>query len=424
MSVISLLISILENEHLSFCSLFVRLLKTQKEMKKFSIKRIENRIYITYSSGSERLRMSTGVKVDEKYWDKNNECVRRSHPNHKGLNEVIITKYRNLIEKVNEVVVSGQKPTVENVRRHLRKESVDDAHRFFRDFESYISVKSVKMTYGSLKTNEQTMNICMSFQEEMKLKWDADSFNKEFFEKFLAYLMVKKNLKEHTIHGHVKRLKSFLRYSYPQLDLRFVQFKMTASTDETIIHLHESELSFLMNALVPLKHLQKTRDLFGFCCLTGMRHGDSQRYDPSWEDNGVLEFRMEKTRGKAFPPLNKSAKEILKRWGGYPPTLSLQKYNSHLKDLFRFLKMNRKVQVLEKVKDHKQGYKLIEVPKKLSEVISSHVARKTFISISLIKGIKLQDVMKMSGHSDYRAMKPYIAISKQHLRDVSKLWDI
>jgi len=30
----------------------------------------------------------------------------------------------------------------------------------------------------------------------------------------------------------------------------------------------------------------------------------------------------------------------------------------------------------------------------------------------------------MSGDSDYAVMKPYISISKKHLREVSRLWDI
>jgi hypothetical protein len=36
----------------------------------------------------------------------------------------------------------------------------------------------------------------------------------------------------------------------------------------------------------------------------------------------------------------------------------------------------------------------------------------------------LIDVMKMSGHSDYRNMKPYIRVTRKHLRDIADKWEI
>jgi len=60
----------------------------------------------------------------------------------------------------------------------------------------------------------------------------------------------------------------------------------------------------------------------------------------------------------------------------------------------------------------------------LSTVISSHTARRTFITLCLQKGMPLQDVMKMSGQSDYKSMKPYINITRKHLRAVADKWEI
>jgi site-specific recombinase XerD len=60
----------------------------------------------------------------------------------------------------------------------------------------------------------------------------------------------------------------------------------------------------------------------------------------------------------------------------------------------------------------------------LYSVISSHAARRTFITLCLEKGMPLQDVMKMSGHSDYKSMKPYIKVTRKHLRTVADKWEI
>jgi site-specific recombinase XerD len=60
----------------------------------------------------------------------------------------------------------------------------------------------------------------------------------------------------------------------------------------------------------------------------------------------------------------------------------------------------------------------------LHEVISTHVARKTFITHCLRKGIPIQDVMRMSGHSDFKSMKSYIGITAQHIKKLSERWVI
>mgnify|MGYP001395786346 FL=1 len=44
--------------------------------------------------------ISTGQYVDEKFWDKKNRCVRKSHPNSKVLNNFISTKVAEANDKV------------------------------------------------------------------------------------------------------------------------------------------------------------------------------------------------------------------------------------------------------------------------------------------------------------------------------------
>ena len=44
-------------------------------------------------------------------------------------------------------------------------------------------------------------------------------------------------------------------------------------------------------------------------------------------------------------------------------------------------------------------------------LLSTHAGRRTFICNALALGIPAQVVMKWTGHSDYKAMKPYIDIA-------------
>ena len=44
------------------------------------------------------------------------------------------------------------------------------------------------------------------------------------------------------------------------------------------------------------------------------------------------------------------------------------------------------------------------------ELITTHCARRTFVVNSLRLGIPAEVIMKWTGHSDFKAMKPYIEI--------------
>ena len=57
------------------------------------------------------------------------------------------------------------------------------------------------------------------------------------------------------------------------------------------------------------------------------------------------------------------------------------------------------------------------------EMIGTHAGRRTFICFALSSGIPPQVVMKWTGHSDYQAMKPYIAIAEKTKADAMKLFD-
>jgi site-specific recombinase XerD len=213
-------------------------------------------------------------------------------------------------------------------------------------------------------------------------------------------------------------LKAFLKYAYPEKDWSFVRYSQLKVSHE-VIALSEEELGVIMHADVS-GHLDKTRDLFVFLALTGMRFCDSQRFHLSWvTPENILEFNQLKTGGKAYPPLYDASRRVLDKYNGSPPLISQQKFNSYLKELFKKIKLDRTV-IVHVVKG-KQVYSSVEP---LYNVISSHTARRTFITICLEKGMQIQDVMRMSGHSDYASMKPYMRVTRKHIRDIADKWSI
>ena len=58
-----------------------------------------------------------------------------------------------------------------------------------------------------------------------------------------------------------------------------------------------------------------------------------------------------------------------------------------------------------------QGRRRIDTITPKYALLGIHAGRRTFICNALALGIPAQVVMKWTGHSDYKAMKPYINIA-------------
>lgn len=61
---------------------------------------------------------------------------------------------------------------------------------------------------------------------------------------------------------------------------------------------------------------------------------------------------------------------------------------------------------------YRGNHRVDEVSPKYS-LLSTHAGRRTFICNALSLGIPAHVVMKWTGHSDYKAMKPYVDVSDQ-----------
>jgi len=58
------------------------------------------------------------------------------------------------------------------------------------------------------------------------------------------------------------------------------------------------------------------------------------------------------------------------------------------------------------------------------KLLATHTGRRTFICTALSLGIPVNVVVKWTGHSDYKAMKPYIDIADDIKANVMKKFDL
>ena len=117
--------------------------------------------------------------------------------------------------------------------------------------------------------------------------------------------------------------------------------------------------------------------------------------------------------GETEEELNNHSKAILEKYKSVHfedhkalPVISNQKMNDYLKELGELAEINDPVR-----ETYYKGNERIDTVTPKYALLGTHAGRRTFICNALALGIPAQVVMKWTGHSDYKAMKPYIDVA-------------
>lgn len=173
--------------------------------------------------------------------------------------------------------------------------------------------------------------------------------------------------------------------------------------------------------LTTLPKLNNIRDVFCFACFTGQLFSDIFNIRREDIKGNFWHLRTQKTNDIIKLPLNDFAVAILEKYKDSPkplPVISNQKSNEFVKELFKFAGLDRECRNTT----FRGGKRNDEYPP-LYKIVTTHTARRTFITLSLEKNMVHETVMKISGHKDYKTLKKYIKISEKSVEvEMDKGW--
>lgn len=193
---------------------------------------------------------------------------------------------------------------------------------------------------------------------------------------------------------------------------------------KAVIYLTIQELQRLEECdLGSRPELEAVRDVFVFGCYSGLRYSDLKALRKSDIHGGRIWICTQKTDDPLSIELNSHTAAILERWKGYDdrlalPALSNQRSNVRLKELGMLAGIDEPVRIT-----YFKGSQRFDEIKPKWQVLTTHAARRTFVVTALTLGIPAEVVMKWTGHSDYKAMKPYIAIVDELKAEKMRLFD-
>ena len=298
------------------------------------------------------------------------------------------------------------------------KEELKSEKNFFEIYDMFVNEESInsQWNYRTLQKMKTQKKVLEEFDHDISF----EKFNEQYLSNYQRYLEGK-NHKNSTISKELAALKWFLKWAMKKGYTKsgeFEKFKpKIKNVQKKIIFLNKSELKKFTEYEIPTdkNYLEKIRDVFLFQCFTGLRYSDVFNLKRSDVKDGYLEITTLKTADNLIIELNSYSRKLLNKYIDVEfennkalPVISNQKMNDYLKELAEFAEIDELV-----TQTYFKGNERIEEVLPKYSLMSTHAGRRTFVCNALSLGIPPQVVMKWTGHSDYKAMKPYIDIADE-----------
>lgn len=193
----------------------------------------------------------------------------------------------------------------------------------------------------------------------------------------------------------------------------FKNYKLKEVAPPLKEHLSKKEIELLMEKQMPNLRLENVRDIFVFCCLTGLAFADVKelkREHLTTDEQGNMWIRKprEKTAVMSTIPLLKQPKAILQKYafdlhcmesGKLLPVPSNQKMNAYMSEIATICGLNKK--------------------------LTTHCARHTFACLAVEYGMPIDVLAKILGHSNTNMTRHYAKFSEQLIgREMQKIGEV
>ena len=238
-------------------------------------------------------------------------------------------------------------------------------------------------------------------KKDVKLK-DLDL---KFIMDLEYYFKTELHLKQATIYRSMQRVKKIIHFAIAENYLQRDPFNLYKNKKHKtkIVYLSVEELDKLENHNFNQLRLQKVKDLFVFCCYTGLAYQEmstltTKHIKIGFDGNEWIEMYRQKTDGKISVPLLPKAKAVLIKYNNELPKISNQKFNSYLREIADIIGVNKN--------------------------LTHHIARKTFATtVLLYNDVPMEIVSELLGHSKITVTQNHYAkvVQKKVSYEITKL---
>lgn len=376
-------------------------------------------VYLDFNYGTKREQkfFKTPVKISQIDWAKSGQ-VKKSHPNHKELNELLASEKKRVLDMINEmrrddIDVNPQNiSTITERKREAKKDLIQLA-------EEYINSRT-DLTERHKQKLESLVSRIKDFSKGKKVYYS--SVNQKWIDSFTMYLQEgnpdsdDKNLQKSQQPSTINKTFSFFKQILNHLnregiiDDRYKSFKYPKGFQSKKVILTEEEIRKFIDYKPTSKKLQKVKDLSLIQLMTGLRYSDLINIRKTNISGNSLEIMNKKTKKYTSIPLHKELNTLLQKYDYDLSHLSLSNtnYNKYLKELMELAKVDT---LVEKFYFENGDMKSVFKPK--YDLIGTHTFRRTFITQAILKGIPIHVIQSITGHSTLKQLSEYVNIVEE-----------
>lgn len=231
-----------------------------------------------------------------------------------------------------------------------------------------------------------------------------------FIKAYEFYLKSDKNLAQSSTYKAIQRFKRIVKIGISEGYLEkdpFIMYKCKSPKTQ-VIYLSTEELTKLEEYTFAQNRLEQVKDMFVFCCYTGLAYFEMnnlsrQHIINGFDGNEWIKMQRKKTDFTISVPLLPRAKEILLKYDTLSskkllPSISNQKFNSYLKEIAEIVGIDKR--------------------------LTHHIARKTFATtVLLYNDVPMEIVSELLGHSKITITQEHYAkvVQKKVSEHITKL---
>jgi integrase len=368
-----------------------------------------------------RIRKNVGVSTKEIYWTGSRvkpNLKKEENNNYQFINDEL----QKIESKVNDIffffrankIPFSKETFLDHFDSNEKKMSFEID--FFDCFEEYLTLGKLSKAYNTIKAQTTAKGYLESFQNETGFKITFNNIDDYFFEELMKYSFVTKGIKNNYFSKILAILKSFLNWCNDKgynKNRDYEKFK-SKSHDIDIIYLTFDELIKLYSHNFESSRLNHTKDFYCFGCFTGLRFSDLSQLGSANISESHISISIQKTKTQNhIIKLNQFSKEILDKYKGtiYEPlpNISIQKFNDYIKECCEIVEINNPVTITSYVGANKVQKTL---PK--HQLITSHTARKTFITNSLLLGMEPKAIKQIANIKKDEVLNKYMKITEEY----------
>lgn len=386
----------------------------------------ETLIYFScyFKKEAKKFVYSTGETILPNEWDKKN-----NRPFSKGKNkakasrsiQVQLDRYSHKFTEVEQRMLFLKENFTTKILKsefdkEFKKERTKSNH-FFSSYNQFVNhhKKMNLWADGTIKKYITLKNILAEFEQIKNYKLTFSKINNSFLSEFTDFCYDKRDHSTNTFRRNLGLFKTFMKWAYTNrltYNNTFESFQKPKAIVPKMVALSLIEIEQIANAEMENEKLTRVRDVFVFQCLTGMRFNELKRINKANIQNGHVVLKETKDINKVEReiPLSRLSTKILKKHKYSLPLISNQKYNDYIKKVIEKSEINYNVEV-SRIKGKTQTFEV----KKVSDLISSHTARSSFITNMKNNGVPDKTIMSITGHKDLKTFMTYYRVN-----DVSK----